>query len=210
MDDKNFTSRCKEEMKMDTEIKMMKNGIGDSKTKLPRMEAVLHTIPNISHPGRNYGMKNGVKSRKRLEDEKLQNLITTESSTTCKENIKVDVIKIDGEYRVKFYEKDEDMKTINNINSDEKSITFVKSSPTDSKTTIPFVASYNDDLMKQYEEDMEKARLARKEEKRLRRERGGAEPFSSTGKTTPPTRLRGQRNSKKAKAQKLARRKNRK
>ncbi len=162
------------------------------------------------YPIRNYGMKNGAKSRKRLEDEEYQRLLYQENLTTGKENIEVDVMKIDGKYRVKFYEKDEDIKTINNTSSDEKSISFVKSSHTDSKTTIPFVASYNDDLMKQYEEDMEKARLARKEEKRLRRERGGAEPFSSTGKTTPPTRLRGQRNSKKAKAQKLARRKNRK
>lgn len=119
-------------------------------------------------------------------------------------------MKIDGKYRVKFYEKDENMKTINTTSGDEKSIPFVKSLQTDSKTMIPFTNGFNDDLLKQYEEEIEKVRLARKEEKRLRRERGGAEPFSSTGKTTPPTRLRGQRNSKKAKAQKLARRKNRK
>lgn len=192
MDDKNFTSRCKEEMKMDTEIKMMKNGIGDSKTKLPRMEAVLHTIPNISHPGRNYGMKNSNRSNKRLEDEKLQELITKESSTTGKENIKVDVTKINGKYKINMSEEFNEQVTNGNL------------------TAIPYRSSGSDDLYNDYQKMMEEERLRRKEEKRLRRERGGAEPFSSTGKTTPPTRLRGQRNSKKAKAQKLARRKNRK
>jgi hypothetical protein len=194
MSDKDFISKCKEEMKMNTEIKMMKNGIGDSKTKLPTMEAVIHTIPNISHPGRNYGMKNGNKSNKRLADEKLQELITTESSTTGKENIKVDVTKINGKYKINMQEEFDDQLSPTNSN----------------QTTIPFVSYSSGDLTNEYEKIMEEERLRRKEEKRLRRERGGAEPFSSTGKTTPPTRLRGQRNSKKAKAQKLARRKNRK
>ena len=193
MNDKNFTSRCKEEMKIGTEIKMMKNGIGDSKTKLSRIEAVLHTTPDISHPGRNYGMKNGNRSNKTLQEEKLQELITKESSTTGKENIKVDVTKINGKYKINMKEE------FNN-----------QLSQTDSNlTAIPFRSS-GEDFKNAYENIMEEQRLARKEEKRLRKERGGAEPFSSTGKTTPPTRLRGQRNSKKAKAQKLARRKNRK
>lgn len=193
MDNKNFTLKCKDEMKIGTEIKMMKNGIGDSKTKLPKMEAVLHTIPNRSFPGRIYGMRNYDGTIKRLEDEKLQELIAKESLTTGKENIKVDVTKINGKYKINM--KEEFNNQLNHTDSNQ--------------TVIPFMDS-GEDFKNAYENVMEEQRLARKEEKRLRRERGGAEPFSSTGKTTPPTRLRGQRNSKKAKAQKLARRKNRK
>jgi hypothetical protein len=193
MSDKDFISKCKEEMKMNTEIKMMKNGIGDSKTKLPTMEAVIHTIPNRSFPGRNYGMRNDDGTIKRLEDEKLQSLMTTKSSTTGKENIKVDVTKINGKYKINMSEEFNEQTTNGNL------------------TAIPFESSgFNGTVINDYEKIMEEQRLLKKEEKRLRKQRGGAEPFSSTGKTTPPTRLRGQRNSKKAKAQKLARRKNRK
>jgi hypothetical protein len=193
MSDKDFISKCKEEMKMNTEIKMMKNGIGDSKTKLPTMEAVIHTIPNRSFPGRNYGMRNDDGTIKRLEDEKLQSLMTTKSSTTGKENIKVDVTKINGKYKINMSEEFNEQTTNGNL------------------TAIQFESSgFNGTVINDYEKIMEEQRLLKKEEKRLRKQRGGAEPFSSTGKTTPPTRLRGQRNSKKAKAQKLARRKNRK
>lgn len=43
--------------------------------KYQKIKAVLHTTPDISNPGRNYGMKNGAKSKKRLEDEEYQKLL---------------------------------------------------------------------------------------------------------------------------------------
>lgn len=117
-----------------------------------------------------------------------------ETSTNSTPAIKVDVTKINGKYKLNMNKEFNEQTTNGNL------------------TAIPFeVSGFNGTTtINDYEKNMEEQRLLKKEEKKLRRERGGAEPFSSTGKTTPPTRLRGQRNSKKAKSQKLARRKNRK